>query len=208
MKGEPIVLVKARYFSSVALLYVATLFFIGYTINPYHLFYQPALSAQFAYTIAPPVPVVSEETPQIERIAGMPSRMVIPSLGLDHQILPGVYDAASQTWTLNEYDVHFALPSMQPNNISGGTFLYGHNYTHTLGKLTRLQPGATVDIHTDNGHLFTYRYEAVENTDPSNVAVFQYEGKPRLSIQTCAGWLNKLRGIFHFSLISVDGNNV
>lgn len=209
MRSEPTLLVKARYFSSVALLYLATLLFVGFAFNPYNLFYQPALSAQFRYEIAPaPTTVAVADAPKVEPITGMPSRVVIPSIGTDLEVLPGAYDAATGTWTLSDYSAHFALPSVQPNNIEGGTYIYGHNNWRTFGKLTKLQPGALVELHTENGHIFVYRYDAVENIEPDNVAVFQYQGPPRLSIQTCAGWLNTLRGIFYFSLVSVDGTNV
>lgn len=134
-------------------------------------------------------------------ITGMPVGVTIPSLGISLPIVPGYYDAKSQTWTLTTNKVQFATLTTQPNNQSGNTFLYGHARTNLFGKLPKIQAGAEAVVTTANGHTFYYTLDHTRVVDPSDSdAVLDYSGKPILTLQTCVGLLYQNRELLTFNL--------
>jgi len=129
--------------------------------------------------------------------------MRIPSLNLELPIDEGFYNESDSTWTLSGYNAHFAMPTMLANNQEGNTLVYGHNNKYVFGPLNKLQPGAQLEIRTDNGHMFYYTYESAVSVQPDDLSVFTYEGPPILTLQTCTGNWNELRTLSTFSLTRV-----
>lgn len=136
--------------------------------------------------------------PQV--IQGNPRHILVPSLGIDVAINDGVFDPATQLWTITEESAFYATPTSPINNDNGSTLIYGHNSTIIFGKLPQIQPGAEAIVTTDTGYTFTYTYKDSETVDPTNTAVLNYSGAPRIMLQTCTGFWNEHRQMFYFYL--------
>jgi LPXTG-site transpeptidase (sortase) family protein len=145
----------------------------------------------------------STPTPQ-GYISGDPTSISIPSLNIDLPVIPGYYDASSQSWTLTTNKVQFATPTAQPNNQAGNTFLYGHARSNIFGSLPKIQAGATAIVKTSNGHRFYYVLSSTRVVDPTDSnSIFAYQGKPILTLQTCVGLLYQSRELLTFNLEQV-----
>jgi LPXTG-site transpeptidase (sortase) family protein len=152
-------------------------------------------------TSTAPTPTVA---PAQGFISGSPTRISIPSLNMSLSVIPGYYDASSDSWTLTNDKVQFATPTALPNNAGGNTFLYGHARSNIFGVLPKIQAGAIAIVSTSNGHRFYYRLNSTRVVDPSNSApVFNYQGKPILTLQTCVGLLYQSRELLTFDLQEV-----
>lgn len=137
-------------------------------------------------------------------ISGTPTSLNIPSLNMYLPVIPGYYDPASGNWTLTTSKVQFATTSSLPNNQSGNTFIYGHARNNLFGSLPKIQAGAEAIVSTSNGHHFFYTLGSTKVIDPNNYnAVFGYQGKPVLMLQTCVGLLYQNREILTFNLEKV-----
>lgn len=147
-----------------------------------------------------PVTLPEESAFSIPTVAGVPQSIRIPDLGVSLEIIPGGYDATSDTWTLSGRNAHFATITRPANNASGNTFIYGHNNKHVFGPLKRIAPGTQVEILTNNGNRFYYSYVGSKTVPPSDVSIFTYTGKPILTIQTCTGAWHEQRQLYSFSL--------
>lgn len=187
---------KIRFYFSVSALYALTLFF-GVRAFDIQLF-NTAPPAALAQAPAPRPP-----KPEIKVIAGKPNRILIPRLGTDLPVTDGNYDPQKKTWTLSDNHAHYAVPSMLPNDREGNTLIYGHKYDWVFGGLKNLQPGDTMQLFGDNGHVFTYVYQSTVALKPDDNTVFRYDGKPSVSVQTCSGRWNENRQMFNFTLKQV-----
>lgn len=191
---------RARYYSSVSVLYLATLLFALFIFQqPAFLFHKqpPAGSVAAAGLPHPP-----KDDPAI--ITGTPVRIVVPSTDTDLQVDQGNYNSIDQTWTLSGYNAQFATPSMPPNDKQGNTLIYGHNNKYVFGPLKKLVAGDVAELFTDNGHTFFYTFDKSESVKPDNMIVFQYQGPPTLVIQTCTGNWNEWRTLYSFKFERVQ----
>lgn len=149
-------------------------------------------------------PEVKAATQEVEAIEGHPNRLVVPSLGIDVAVADGYYNAQAQTWTLTNDKAHFATEmTPKPNNQAGNTFIYGHNRKEVFAKLSKLAEGETVDVYTDNGRIFTYKFRSAYETNPNDSSLFNYQGPPILTLQTCSGLWYQNRYLMTFDLVKV-----
>ncbi len=199
-KDGQMIIQKARYYSSVSILYLATLLFAFHIFSPW---FSPSKSAAFSATVLAQ-PSLPPPAPEVKVISGKPIKIVIPRLSLDLAIDDGFYNPADQTWTLSGYNAHFASVSSLANDRSGSTFIYGHNNKHVFGPLKSLAVGDQVQIFTENGHIFSYTYQSNENIKPDQVSIFDYQGPPILVIQTCSGSFNEWRQVFFLTFDKVQ----
>lgn len=139
----------------------------------------------------------------VETISGKPTRLVIPSLKIDITVADGIYNASSQTWTLSKDKAHYALMTPEPNNQEGNTFIYGHNRREVFANLAKLKIGETATVYTDNGHQFTYKFRSAYETNPTDSSLFDYQGPPILTLQTCSGVWYQNRYLMTFDLVEV-----
>lgn len=138
------------------------------------------------------------------RVDGNPVSIDIPALDISLQIIPGYYNQQNKSWTLTNDKAQFATLSTLPNSESGNTFVYGHARKNVFASLHNLQAGAVAVVTTDNGHTFYYELSATQVVDPSDWnAVFGYQGKPILTLQTCTGPTYAKRQLFTFNLVRV-----
>lgn len=135
--------------------------------------------------------------------SGVPTRIVIKSLGIDKSIKTGSYDSVNRVWTLSDTGVFFADASVPANDSNGTTLLYGHAQWGVFGVLPDITNGAEAVVYTDSGHTFTYRYNSVRQTVASDVSVFTNAGSPKLVLQTCTGVWDDYRSLYSFDLVGV-----
>lgn len=146
-----------------------------------------------------------EQTTEEPVVSGEPATVSIPSLGINLPIVQGVYNAKTGAWTLTNDKVQYAVMTPQPNNQGGNTFLYGHYRKGVFATLHNIQPGAKVTITTTNGHSFTYVYRSERTVSPQDSqGIFDYQGAPILTIQTCTGIFFQNRQLFTFELESAS----
>jgi LPXTG-site transpeptidase (sortase) family protein len=197
---------KARYYSSVTVLYVVTLLFAWYLLNPYGFWSHKTHT--LAYSPQPSLPSAEELTSARKVITGKPIRLVLESLNIDLPVDEGNYNESDQTWTLSARHANFAMPSMYANNVRGNTLIYGHYNVYVFMNLNKVSEGALAHVHTDNGHVFTYKFKSSQELKPDDVTVFDYQSYPMLTVQTCSGSFYEYRQMFYFGLWKVDGQDV
>lgn len=181
---------RSQFYLLVGALHIISVTFLLYYNHP-----RVASSSQ-------PISVTKQEMKQ-ETVSGRPIHMKIPSLGTELPIDEGHYNPADATWTLSGYHAHFAMPTMPANNQEGNTLVYGHNNKYVFGPLKELQPGAVVEVTTDNSHLFYYTLASSTTVQPEDVSIFAYQGPPILTLQTCTGNWHELRTMYTFTLTRV-----
>lgn len=132
------------------------------------------------------------------------SRLSIERLGVRLDIRDGVYDAASQQWTLNDTDAFFATVSDPPTTAAGSTFIYGHNRPTAFGPLAALGVDDVVELSDENGTTFRYTYVRDARVAPSFTEVLYEESDtPQLILMTCDGIFNEVRRVMYFTLVEV-----
>jgi sortase (surface protein transpeptidase) len=190
---------KARFYGSVSGINLALLLFLLLVIHP-ALLLKPPQSSFVAATPAIPT------QPQTEKpaIAGKPVRITVESLGIDLPVDDGFYNPADNTWSLSGYHAQFAHPTPPANDKIGNTLIYGHNNKYVFGPLKKIQDGDNAKVYTDNGHVFTYKFQDAINLNPNDTSIFNYDGPPILTIQTCSGNWNEWRRLFRFTFVGVD----
>jgi LPXTG-site transpeptidase (sortase) family protein len=189
---------QIRFYSSALVVYAMTAAFAWYVLQPIHALAQ---SVPASNTVVQRAPIV----PKKEAISGKPTRIVVPASEIDLQVEPGTYDQATREWTLSGYNAQFATFSSPANDLSGKTFIYGHNNNHVFGALRHNTPevGATALIYTDNGHVFEYAFTDVKSVTPNDTQVLAFDGPPVLVIQTCTGSLDEWRTLYSFKFMKV-----
>ncbi len=60
-----------------------------------------------------------------------------------------------------------------------------------------------MSIYTSNGLRFDYQFIAYKDVKPEDVSVFNYSGKPIVTLQTCSGIWNEQRRMFEFNFTGV-----
>lgn len=158
--------------------------------------------AAAAATVTPGIPLFNASV-----IHGTPVRISVPDLGLQLPIELGQYVEAIDEWTLSPFNAHFADITAPANNAGGNTFIYGHNNNKVFGPLKKLRAGSQIEIETDNGNKFYYKLAGSRVVQPNDVSVFEYEGRPILTIQTCTGTWHEKRELYTFSFSHVIESN-
>ncbi len=151
-------------------------------------------------------PLVSSSQPiktNLPLIQGKPTHLIIPSLNINVVVTDGYYYPKTQTWTLNSDKAQYAVMTPYANNREGNTFIYGHALSNIFGSLPNIKPGSEVLVFTDNKHKFLYKLTGSRVTNPSDTALFDYQGPPILTLQTCTGLWYQNRYLFVFSLEKV-----
>jgi LPXTG-site transpeptidase (sortase) family protein len=187
---------KARYYSSVSVLYAITLLFAFALFSPFHG------SQSVAATRLPVELVKAEAASQI--LIGKPVRIVINDVSIDLPIDEGRYNSADGSWSLSGYHAQFAMMTPLANNTEGNTFIYGHNNKYVFGPIKRVSPGAIAQIYTDNDKVFYYSYQNTYAVAPDNTSILQYQGPSILTVQTCSGAWNEQRQMYVFKFDKVE----
>lgn len=150
------------------------------------------------------IPAVAPKPTKPDVITGKPVHLAIDSVSIAVPVVDGSYHERTKSWDLSLDKAHYALPTVQPNNEAGNTFIYGHYRPEVFAYLHNIKAGATLSVDTDNGYRFTYTFRASETVNPADTSIFAYEGKPRLTIQTCTGKYMENRQLYYFDFTSVE----
>jgi LPXTG-site transpeptidase (sortase) family protein len=189
---------KARFYSSVTLLYGLTLLFAFFA-------FKPITNATSNLAASTNLPVELVKAQPVNRIvSGKPLRIVISSVGIDLPVEEGRYNEFDGTWSLSGYHAQFAMMSPLANNSDGNTFIYGHNNKYVFGPIKKITPGSNAQIYTDNGRIFNYIYESTYAVTPDNTSVLDYQGPAILTVQTCSGAWNEQRQMYIFKFDKVE----
>ncbi len=137
-------------------------------------------------------------------ISGTPIRIAVPSLAIDLPVEAGNYDVTTNAWTIANKKAFYATLTSLPNNYEGNTLIYGHNNWSVFKPLHSIAPDAELLVYSDNGYIFHYTYRQSERVIPTDTTIFNYEGPPALTLQTCDGTWNEVRQMFSFDFASVE----
>ncbi len=146
-------------------------------------------------------PIFSSQKRKVK--SGVPTEIRVASLSIKLPVEPGHYNDVDGSWTLNNTSTFFALPSMPANDLKGNTLIYGHNTDKVLGKLKSIELGSELEVKTDSGYIFTYIYSGEKHVTPTDTSIFTYDTAPTLTLQTCTGSWDQLRGMYTFSFKEV-----
>lgn len=159
--------------------------------------------------VSTPAPVLAIYRPPAHHlkpkviIQGIPSRVVVPSIGIDLPVQVGVYNPVDSTWTLGTDGAFYANPSVPANNNNGTTLIYAHGQAGLFGALPTIQPGAAAQVYTSSGAVFSYIYRSFQQVDPSDTSIFSTTTLPTLTLQTCTGDWSQYRALYSFDLTGV-----
>ena len=165
------------------------------------------LSPQPEPVNAEPVAIVVPEKltgPTFTKISlGIPSRVVVDSVGIDLPVRTGSYNPTDKTWTLDEQSAFYADLSVPANDSNGSTLIYAHARFGLFAKLPAVTEGATARVYTDSGKVFSYTFVSSRQVDPGDTSIFVSSGSPTLALQTCSGPFDIYRTLALFSLTEV-----
>lgn len=166
------------------------------------------LSPQAEPVNAEPVAIVAPEKltgPAFTEInLGIPSRVVVDSVGVDLPVLTGSYNPTDRTWTLDEQSAFYADRSVPANDSNGITLIYAHARFGLFAKLPEIAEGATARVYTDSGKVFSYTFVSNRQVEPDDTSIFVSSGAPMLALQTCSGPFDIYRTLVSFSLTGVS----
>lgn len=181
---------------------------IGLMVTGLLLAIAPAMdywrSKHVPHVATSPFSIVASATPQLPPqpayFNGEPVRLQIPALNIDLSIIDGYYNKNAQTWTLTKDKVQYATITPLPNNQQGNTFMYAHNRPGVFNTLSKIHVDDEAIVTTANGHTFTYKFRVAYETNPNDNTLFEYQGAPILTLQTCSGVWFQNRQLFTFDL--------
>ena len=171
------------------------------------MFYSLSLPAP-SITTTSVSDVVVMDRPQVALVVpvkqGVPVRVTVPSLAIDLPVGLGTYDAATGDWAVDTTQAYYATVSVPVNDSNGTTLIYGHAQAPIFAQLPHIQPGVQAIVTTDTGYAFHYRYQSMQQVLPSDTSILRVDGPPSLTLQTCMGDWDAYRGLFTFTLDSVQ----
>lgn len=135
---------------------------------------------------------------------GIPSRVVVDSVGIDLPIRTGSYNPTDRTWTLDEQSAFYADRSVPVNDSNGSTLIYAHARFGLFAKLPEITEGATARVYTDSGKVFSYTFVSNHQVEPDDTSIFISSGSPMLALQTCSGPFDIYRTLVSFNLTGVS----
>lgn len=152
-----------------------------------------------------------EETPVLNPRAfstsaaeAMPTKIVIDSVSLNLAVKPGMYDAETKEWTLDNDNAFYATSSRKVNNQNGTTVIYGHDRASVFEPLRTIKAGDTVKLYTNDNREFIYTYRSDKRVTPDAVNVlYERSNSPQLVLMTCDGVWSDVRRLLYFDLSEV-----
>lgn len=180
---------------SVVLLGSAAVFMV------FHVLLTPLPTTSMATVAAMQSQYISRPRPIVMPRSGIPTRMVIAALGIDIPVRVGEFDSSTGLWTVSDDAVFYANTSVPTNDTNGRTLIYGHAKWGIFGALPDLQRNTEVEIYTDTGYQFRYKYTSMREVVPTDISVFTQQGAPELVLQTCSGPWDEHRALYTFSFV-------
>lgn len=135
---------------------------------------------------------------------GIPNRVVVASVNIDLPVRVGSYNPTDQTWTLDMQSAFYADRSVPANDSNGSTLIYGHARSGLFAELPKITEGATAQVYTDSGKVFSYTFASSRQVKPDDTSIFVSSGAPILALQTCSGPFDIFRTLVSFNLSGVS----
>mgnify|MGYP001197178387 CR=1 FL=1 len=192
-----------RYIQAPLLLRVAVIYGVFFTLLSW-----PLVSNMYATSMVKPTPSAATNTVQVKSQAQIvypetPHQLHFPRLDIRLAVGEGLFDPATNEWSLNDTDAFFMPHSSAPNTTSGQTLIYGHNTVPVFGRTAWLVQGDEVYITTQN-YTFVYIYKNDKYVTPNDVSILtETSTQPQLALLTCNGAFDEHRRIMYFSLKEV-----
>lgn len=139
-------------------------------------------------------------------IKGMPTRIHLPTIKVDLQVVAGIYNESHREWSVSDSAANYATNTYVPNNISGTTLIYGHDTDAVFNKIRNLKHGDEVYVYTDTGRVFSYVYDVTKTKRlrPNDTTMFNELGSsPRIQLMTCDGLWSQERLLLSLSFKGV-----
>lgn len=134
-------------------------------------------------------------------ISGVPTRIIIPRLGIDLSVIDGLYDASTEQWSVSSVAANYARNTPVANNKQDKTLIYGHRTSQIFGPTKNLLAGDKAYIYTSNGHLLKYSFSNTAVVTPIDITMFdKLKGEPGLVLMTCQGVWDQERRLMVFNL--------
>lgn len=119
-----------------------------------------------------------------------PLHLLIPSVNIKLSILPGKLD--QNRWTTTDQGVSYLITSPTPGE-NGNSILYGHNWPNLLGNLKRVAEGDSITIEMSDGTTKEFVVASLATVLPTQTHVLDQTTDSRLTVYTCAGFLDRQR---------------
>ena len=150
------------------------------------------ISSTIVYKASGQLPVNSE-LPTIDQSTFnpkfVPEQVTISSI-IDVPIVVGDY--VDEKWTDSKTEAVYYTGSATP--LAGGnTIIYAHNTNNLFGKLKQVEVGDVVALRLSDGTIRQYQVKSTNVVDPSNVEPLQPSQTEKLTLYTCAGFLDSQR---------------
>ena len=109
---------------------------------------------------------------------------------MDLEIIPS--KITNNTWEATSQGVSHLSSSPIPGE-KGNSILYGHNWTNLLGNLTKIKPGAEINIILKNREKKIFIVEYVSIVGPNDTQILADTDDTRITLYTCTGFLDSKR---------------
>lgn len=148
---------------------------------------------------------LSKHAPATRVLRGTPVKLLIPSLEIELNVVPGQYIGDSGVWTVSDVAANYVQSSAQLNTEADKTFIYGHATRQVFGKTVELKPGDIVYVYDAQGDVFEYAFTSSRIVAPTDVGVLDdIKGKPGLILMSCDGFYYQDRRLMYFDLVGAS----
>ncbi|MBC7707687.1 sortase [Polaromonas sp.] len=163
------------------------------------------------YVVNRPTPVVASRSQASNQVAkspetkpshiGLPARLQIADIAVNVAITAGTYNPITEDWSVASDTAQYATDTPPVNDGAGTTLLYGHNNKLVFMPLFSLTPGTLATVITDDGQIFTYRFDTSNDVAPSDSQALKNNYAPTMKLLTCSGPEFSRRTLFSFSFV-------
>lgn len=160
---------------------------------------RPAVVTEYSPVLQKPVIAERRQARQ-----GIPTRINVPSLGIDVKVGLGSYNPKDQSWTLDTSRAFYADISVPANDSNGTTLVYGHARAAVFSLVPQAKKGTKATVYTNTGYIFRYEYKTKHEVEPSDLSLLKVNGPPMLLLQTCSGPWDVYRTMVLFTLVAVE----
>lgn len=119
-----------------------------------------------------------------------PIRLTISNIGLDLPILPA--QIQGQKWDITKDGVSYLVTTPLPGS-QGNSVMYGHNWSNLLGNLEKVKTGDIIEVKNSDGKVYPYVVHFISVVTPNETHIYNNTTDYRLTIYTCAGFLDSKR---------------
>lgn len=136
-----------------------------------------------------------------------PTRIQLPSIATDLEVVAGVYDHTANTWSIRGGAANFATIGHTPAEQRGVVLIYAHDRDNAFGRLSQLSDGARATVIDTTGEHYLYQLDRTKTREyaPHDTSLLdQLDGNPRLILMTCTGWLSDRRITYEFTRVKTD----